>query len=268
MICSHDREHSWAKPYAFGEQLNVALGNYLGPLSHVVLSISIMGDLQLNRWIEYWSGLRQWDLNGMADRMNQVTIAARSGNYLFLLTISRCSPSLVTSPEVNRWYNRQFTSGLVTRLLLSPSRLHLPITCTDTLQLGLNMISPTQEDVHKLNEHKVVKFISKSTWEWQSEIQDYDKLSPAALSILTLSVWWDDDCNHLTDCNSIFTPVSLKHMQTTPLVFSVAFGKTGCWYVALMSSTFLCNLMIMYFLVPWQWPLWKHPPNILDAPDG
>jgi hypothetical protein len=93
---------------------------------------------------------------------------------------------------------------------------HLPRSRAHAFQLGLNMVGPTQEDVHELNEHKVAKFVPKSTWEWWSDIKNYDTLSPEARSKLAPSTRWDDDWNRLADCNSVFTPVSLKRMHYTP----------------------------------------------------
>ncbi|KAG8219229.1 hypothetical protein J3R82DRAFT_65 [Butyriboletus roseoflavus] len=100
---------------------------------------------------------------------------------------------------------------------------HLPRTRHHAIQLGLTMVGPTQEDVQELNEHKIAKFVSHTTWEWWSEIKDYDKLRPAALSKLAPSARWDDDWNRLADCNSVFTPVSLKRMHYTPGLL------TGLW---------------------------------------
>ena len=119
---------------------------------------------------------------------------------------------------------------------------HLPRTRAHAIQLGLTMVGPTQEDVQELNEHKIAKFVPTSTWEWWSEIKDYDKLSTVALSNLAPSARWDDDWNRLADCNSVFTPVSLKRMHYTPGLLS------GLWQgrmlVRSIDAVHLCDLII------------------------
>ncbi|KIJ66590.1 hypothetical protein HYDPIDRAFT_26924 [Hydnomerulius pinastri MD-312] len=97
---------------------------------------------------------------------------------------------------------------------------HLPRTREHALQLGLNMVGPTQEDVQELNAHKIAKLVPKSSWDWWSEIKDYDKLSPDELAVRAPSVKWDDDWNRLTDCNNLYTPVSLKRSHYSPGLLS------------------------------------------------
>ncbi|KAF9225151.1 hypothetical protein BS17DRAFT_871950 [Gyrodon lividus] len=93
---------------------------------------------------------------------------------------------------------------------------HLPRTRAHAFQLGWTMVTPTQEDVHELNEHKVAKLIPKTTWDWWSKIKDYDKLKLEELVQRAPSARWDDDWNRLADCNCLFTPVSLKRIHYTP----------------------------------------------------
>ena len=93
---------------------------------------------------------------------------------------------------------------------------HLPRNRAHAFQLGLNTVGPTQEDVQELNDHKVAKFVPKSTWEWWSEIRDDDTLGRDARSKLAPSARWDDDWNRLADCISVFDPISLKRMHYTP----------------------------------------------------
>ena len=93
---------------------------------------------------------------------------------------------------------------------------HLPRTRAHAFQLGLSMVGPTQEDVQELNEHKVAKFVPQSTWEWWSEIKDYDNLGREARSNLSPSARWDNDWSRLADCNNVFTPISLKRLHYTP----------------------------------------------------
>ncbi|KAI9566351.1 hypothetical protein HD554DRAFT_2025645 [Boletus coccyginus] len=96
----------------------------------------------------------------------------------------------------------------------------LPPTRAHALQFGRGLVAPTQEDVRELNEHKVAKFVPTSSWEWWNDIKDYDKLGTEARSKLAPSVRWDDDWNRLADCNSLFTPISLKRKHYTPGLLS------------------------------------------------
>ncbi|KAG6380578.1 hypothetical protein JVT61DRAFT_4941 [Boletus reticuloceps] len=97
---------------------------------------------------------------------------------------------------------------------------HLPRTRAHALQLGLHSVGPTQEDVQELNDHKVATFVPKSKWEWWDDIKDYNSLGSEARSKLAPSARWDDDWNRLADCNSLFTPLSLKRMHYTPGLLS------------------------------------------------
>ncbi|KIJ13038.1 hypothetical protein PAXINDRAFT_170794 [Paxillus involutus ATCC 200175] len=88
---------------------------------------------------------------------------------------------------------------------------HLPRTREHAIQLGLTMVNPTQEDIQELNEHKVAKLIPKTTWDWWSAIENYDRAPSAS---------WDDDWNPLIDCIHLFTPVLLKRTHYTPGLLS------------------------------------------------
>lgn len=116
---------------------------------------------------------------------------------------------------------------------------HLPRTRAHAFQLGLTMVGPTQEDVQELNAHKVAEFVPKSAWEWWDDIKNYDTLGPEARSKLAPSARWDDDWNRLADCNSVFTPVSLKRMHYTPGILS------GLWQGRML----VCNMDALPLLI-------------------
>ncbi|KAF8837626.1 hypothetical protein BDN67DRAFT_1013741 [Paxillus ammoniavirescens] len=84
---------------------------------------------------------------------------------------------------------------------------HLPRTREHALQWGFTMVTPTQEDIHELNEHKVAKLIPRVT-------------KPEELAKCAPSARWDDDWNRLADCSYLFSPVSLKRTHYTPGLLS------------------------------------------------
>ncbi|KAH7914544.1 hypothetical protein BJ138DRAFT_1133285 [Hygrophoropsis aurantiaca] len=82
---------------------------------------------------------------------------------------------------------------------------HLPLTRAHAHQLGHTGIGPTQEDVHELNNHNIVKLPPPSTF-----------LSDDDTSNKPSSLAWDDDWFRLTDCLSPFDNVPLKNTHYTP----------------------------------------------------
>ncbi|KAG2066681.1 hypothetical protein BDR04DRAFT_1121022 [Suillus decipiens] len=92
--------------------------------------------------------------------------------------------------------------------------IHLPLTRQHAIQLGFgDQIGPTQEDVHELNQHKVVKH---AFW-------DSDSASPSSQL--------DDDWYRLTDCIDPMVKSSLKNTHYT-------YGSaTGLWQGRILVPT-------------------------------
>ncbi|KAG1724859.1 hypothetical protein EDB19DRAFT_292975 [Suillus lakei] len=90
--------------------------------------------------------------------------------------------------------------------------IHLPLNRQHAIQLGFgDQIGPTQEDVHELNQHNVVKHLPATAW----DDADDNSLSPSSQL--------DDDWYRLTDCIYPMEKSSLKNAHYT-------YGSaTGLW---------------------------------------
>ncbi|KAG1871569.1 hypothetical protein F4604DRAFT_1881062 [Suillus subluteus] len=94
--------------------------------------------------------------------------------------------------------------------------IHLPLTRQHAIQLGFgDQIGPTQEDVHELNQHKVVKHAPRDS--------DSDTL--------TLSSQLDDDWYRLTDC---IDPMEKSSLKNTHYTYGSA---TGLWQGRILVPT-------------------------------
>ncbi|KAL4068843.1 hypothetical protein V8B97DRAFT_754883 [Scleroderma yunnanense] len=93
---------------------------------------------------------------------------------------------------------------------------HLPLTREHAFQLGLNMVGPTQEDVHELNAHKVAKLVEPADANWQIHVKGWEEMSIEDRANMAPSARWDNDWNRLTDCNTLYRTVSLRRSHYTP----------------------------------------------------
>jgi hypothetical protein len=97
--------------------------------------------------------------------------------------------------------------------------IHLPLTRQHAIQLGFgDQIGPTQEDVHELNQHKVVKHVPSTIW-------DSDSATPA------FSSQFDDDWYRLTDC---IYPMEKSSLKNTLYTYGSA---TGLWQGRILVPT-------------------------------
>ncbi|KAJ8588677.1 hypothetical protein M405DRAFT_819370 [Rhizopogon salebrosus TDB-379] len=86
--------------------------------------------------------------------------------------------------------------------------IHLPLNRDHAIQLGFaDQIGPTQEDVHELNQHKIVNLISPT--------QDSTTVPPSSMH--------DDDWYRLTDCTD---PMQTSPLKNTHYTYGSA---TGLW---------------------------------------
>ncbi|OJA08865.1 hypothetical protein AZE42_01745 [Rhizopogon vesiculosus] len=97
--------------------------------------------------------------------------------------------------------------------------IHLPLNRAHAVQLGFaDRIGPTQEDVHELNQHKVVNLVAPSH-------DDHDS------TIVSPSSTHDDDWYRLTDCIDPMEASSLKNTHYTHG------SATGLWQGRLLIPT-------------------------------
>lgn len=94
--------------------------------------------------------------------------------------------------------------------------IHLPLTRQHAIQLGFgDQIGPTQEDVHELNQHKVVKHVPRDS--------DFDTPTPSSQL--------DDDWYRLTDC---IYPMEKSSLKNTHYTYGSA---TGLWQGRILVPT-------------------------------
>lgn len=98
--------------------------------------------------------------------------------------------------------------------------IHLPLTRQHAIQLGFgDQIGPTQEDVHELNQHRVVKHVPATAWD------DDDAAVASPSSQL------DDDWYRLTDC---IYPMEKSSLKNTHYTYGSA---TGLWQGRILVPT-------------------------------
>ncbi|KAG2141086.1 hypothetical protein DEU56DRAFT_283244 [Suillus clintonianus] len=98
--------------------------------------------------------------------------------------------------------------------------IHLPLNRQHAIQLGFGeQIGPTQEDVHELNQHNVVKHVPATTWD------DHIDTTPTPSSQL------DDDWYRLTDC---IYPMEKSSLMNTHYTYGSA---TGLWQGRILVPT-------------------------------
>ncbi|KAL4070309.1 hypothetical protein J3A83DRAFT_4095038 [Scleroderma citrinum] len=93
---------------------------------------------------------------------------------------------------------------------------HLPLTREHAFQLGLNMVGPTQEDVHELNAHKIAQLVEPADVDWQMHVKGWERMNIEDSVNKAPSARWDNDWNRLTDCNTLYRTVSLRRSHYTP----------------------------------------------------
>ncbi|EGO31272.1 hypothetical protein SERLADRAFT_353830 [Serpula lacrymans var. lacrymans S7.9] len=86
---------------------------------------------------------------------------------------------------------------------------HLPYNRAHALQLGFNMVGPTQEDIHELNAHKFAKLVPRMQWDWRAALTDRQLALDEEGFDQSASVQWENDWSRLTECIDPFSRMSI-----------------------------------------------------------
>ncbi|KAG1725395.1 hypothetical protein EDB19DRAFT_1644065, partial [Suillus lakei] len=121
---------------------------------------------------------------------------ARTAHFYDRTNLEIGTPLASTAAKLIYFSHRQVTSIGIP--------IHLPLTRQHAIQLGCrDQIGPTQEDIHELNQHNVVRHLPANAW---------DDANDDALSA---SSQLDDDWYRLTDCIHPMEKSSLKNTHYT-----------------------------------------------------